>query len=156
MEKKKIHVFGKDAYLLGKEKDGRNCYLEAGKFDCGWYWGIGYVETYTNDKNPERSRDIDSHRHFDGLFFNGKKNGFDNFKDFFEETPFTDDEIWKICELMQSAYTARKYSDMLYSGGAHYTSNPAKESIQNNAEYDRINKIVIPSILEELYKILKD
>ena len=77
-------------------------------------------------------------------------------KDFFKETPFTNDEIWEICELMKSFYIAREYSDMIYRGGAHYTSNPAKEIIKNETEYTRINKVVIPNIMTELYKILED
>lgn len=154
MKKKKIHVFNKDAYLLGEDASGRRYWLEEAKWDCEWYWGGGYVETYTNNRNPEQSRDIASHQHFDGMFFSRKVNGYDAFKAFFKVTPFTDKEIWEILELMQSFYTARRYSDMLSIGGAHYTANPASETIKSPAEYDRINDKVIPAIMAELYKIL--
>lgn len=155
MKKYKSHAFGKDCYLLGETADGTRYYLEQAKFDCGWYWGGGYVETYTNNRFPELSKDIDSHQHFDSLFFhNPNKNGYDAFKDFFAETPFTDKEVWEIVELMRSFYIAREYSDMIHRGGAHYTENPAKEIIKNDEEYDRINKTVIPAIMSELYKIL--
>jgi hypothetical protein len=156
LKKTKSYAFGKDTFLLGVDSDGVYYWLEAAKFDCSWYWGFGYVETYTNNKNPKLSRDINSHQHFDGLFFNKNKNknGFDAFKDFFVETPFTDSEIWRICELMKSFYIARQYSDMIYRGGAHYTSNPAKETIKNESEYNRINTVVIPEILNKLYNIL--
>lgn len=155
LNKRKSHAFGKDIYFLGQDRDGVNYYLEAARWDCGWYWGGGYVETYTNNKNPERSRDIESHSHFDSMFFKGNKTGFDAFKDFFTEHPFTDGEIWKICELMKAFYIARAYSDMLHTGGAHYTANPAKETIKNAEEYRRINQKVIPAIMTELYKILE-
>ena len=56
---------------------------------------------------------------------------------------------------MKAFYIAREYSDMVYRGGAHYTSNPAKEAIQDTAEYERINKKMIPSIMEEVYKIME-
>lgn len=154
MKKFKMHKFGKDCYLLGQDENGKNYFLEGATWDCGWYWGGGYVETYTNNRNPEKARDIASHQHFDGLFFNKKKNGFDNFKDFFKVTPFNDSEIWQICELMKSFYICREYSDTIYRGGAHYTTNKAAETIKNPAEYDRINKEVIPAIMSELYKIL--
>ena len=88
------------------------------------------------------------------MFFSGKVNGYDAFKAFFKVTPFTDKEIWKIVELMQSFYTARRYSDMLAIGGAHYTANPASETIKSPEEYNRINNKVIPAIMTELYKIL--
>ena len=154
MKKKKIHVFGKDAYLLGEDEYGKKYYLRAAQWDCGWYWGGGYVTTYTNNSNPERSRDIASHSHFDYMFLSGKVNGYDKFTSFFVKTPFTDKEIWKIIELMQSFYIARRYSDMLATGGAHYTSNPANETIKNETEYNRINQKVIPAIMRELYAIL--
>lgn len=146
---------GKTYYYLGKDESRTNYYLENAHFDCEWYWGIGYIESFTNNNRPELSKDIVTHEHFDSKILNGKSNGFDNFKQVFPVNPFSDNEIWKICELMKSAYTARHYSDMLHIGGAHYTSNPAKETIQNETEYNRINKSVIPAIMTELYKILK-
>lgn len=150
-----INKFGHTCYFLGRDKYGKNYFLQNAKFDCGWYWGGGYVETYTNNKNPERAKDIEMHTHFDSLFFNNpRKNAFNGFKEYFPETPFTDSEIWKICELMKAFYIARNYSDMLYTGGAHYTSNPAAEIIKSEIEYKRINETVIPEIMNELYKIL--
>lgn len=156
MNKTKTRAFGKDTYLLGRGTDGRHYWLEQATWDCDWYWGGGYVETYTNDLVPSCSKDIASHSHFDSMFFNKKKNGYDNFKDFFEETPFTDSEIWKICELMKSFYIAREYADMVHRGGAHYTTNPAKDIIKNDEHYNHVNKTVIPAIMEELYKVLSE
>ena len=154
-KKYKMNKFGKDCYFLGQDKDGTNYFLEAASWDCNWYWGGGYVETYTNNANPVCSRDIASHSHFDTMFLKGNMNGYDAFKSFFAVTPFCNDEIWKIVELMKSFYTARHYSDMLNIGGAHYTANPAKESIQSMMEYKRINDVVIPAIMDNLYSILE-
>lgn len=154
MNKKKIHVFGNDYYLLGVDKEGKNVYLQAFQWDCDWYWGGGYLNTFTNNKNPEKSRDIDSHTHFDTCFINNKKCVFDNFKDFFVKTVLNDKEIWTLTELMYSFYIARKYSDMLHTGGAHQTSNPNKEIIQNDEEYKRINNVVIPAIANKIYELL--
>lgn len=153
MKKIKTEAFGKDVYLLGV-KNGIYYWLEQAKWECSWYWGLGYVETYTNNKHPEIARDIKSHQHFDGLFFDGPSHGFDNFKTFFNDTPFKDSEIWQIMEIMKSLYTLREYSDMLHCKGAHYTSNPCKDIIWNEQEYKRINKEVIPALNKELYKIL--
>lgn len=148
MNKKTFTWHGKKYYLIGT-KDGEDMYLEQARFDCGWYWGLGYIETFTNRRHPERSADISSHTHFDVLFR--------KYSDFVDdlETPFTKEEKWKIYEIMQSLYTARKYSDMLHCGGAHITTNPAKETIQDDAEYKRINEVMIPAMLEELYKIME-
>ena len=156
MKKIKSHAFGKDCYLLGKDSDGVYYWLQESKFDCGWYWAIGYVETYTNNQNPHISRDINSHQHFDGLFFNKNKCSYDVFNEFFEESTLDKKELWTFLELMKSLYTLRKYSDMLHIGGSHFTSNPCKEIIKNDDEYDRINKIVIPALLEKVYSMLSD
>lgn len=153
-EKHCIKWNGREYFYIGVDHNGENNYLEKHHFDCGWYWGIGYIETFTNNRCPEKSRDISSHTHFDYLFFNNRLNGFDSFNNYFIKTPFTDKEKWKIIELMKTLYTLRTYSDMLYTGGSHYTSNPVK-CIKNKSEYNRINKIVIPAVNRELYKILR-
>ena len=72
MEKQTLTIFGKKNYLLGTDQNGRKLFLVAPSWDCGWYWGFGYIETYTNNRHPERSKDIASHNHFDSLF--GNKN----------------------------------------------------------------------------------
>lgn len=157
LKKWSFKKFGHTYYFLGRNAEGDNHFLESAAFDCGWYWGGGYVETFTNNRNPERTRDITMHAHFDSLFFSGpRKDAFDSFKEYFIETPFTDSEIWKICELMKSFYIMRDYSDMIYRGGANYTRNPASEIIKSETEYKRINEIVIPAIMTQLYAILDE
>ena len=154
MKKRKSHAFGKDIYLLGKSADGTLYWLEAGTWDCDWYWGFGYVETYTNNKYPERAKDISSHQHFDGLFFNKGRIGYHVFKEFFAETTVSDKELWTLLELMKSYYTARDYADLIYKGDGPYTTNPCRELIQDKREYDRINKVVIPGIMNGVYELL--
>lgn len=124
------HMFtwhGKKYFLLGQDHEGIKYYLENAHFDCDW---------------------------FDSKVFGKNKCCFDVFKELFPVNPFTDNEIWNICELMKSAYTARHYSDMLHTGGAHITTNKAKDKIRNDKEYKRINEITIPAILDELYSIM--
>lgn len=141
-------------YLLGKDKNGINYYLESFSFDCDWYWGGGYIETFTNNNFPSLSIDIASHQHFDNLFFQQKEDGYTAFNKFFVDSPFSNEEKWQIMELFKSFYTARQYSDMLYLGGSHYTHNDCCEIIKNNSEYERINKVVIPEIIKKIYNIM--
>ena len=152
--------FGHWYYFIGTDEQGTKYYLEQAHFDCGWYWGIGYIETFTNNTHPELSKDITSHQHFDSMMkdigYEKRLYHIDAFKALFPHNPFTDKEIWTIIELLNSAYTVREYSDMLHIGGSHVTSNPAKELIQNEEEYKRINEIVIPGIMKELYKIMTE
>ena len=151
MNKQIIHKFGKH-YLLGIDKDGIKHYLDDPSFDCGWYWGFGYIHTFTNNRNPVASRDISSHYHFDS--FGKDKCMYDGIKEKFTELTVSDKELWTLCELMKTAYIMRSYSDMLHSGGAHYTTNPIKEEIKNSDEYNRINHELLPKIFEEVEKIL--
>lgn len=154
LNKKKSHAFGKDIYFLGRDAEGINYWLEAGSWDCDWYWGFGYVETYTRNNSPETSRDIQSHQHFDGLFFNKNKNGYDAFKEFFVGSPLTEKELWQLLELMKTIYTMKEYAEVVHRGGSHYTNNVCKDILKSETEYNRINKEVMPAVMQEVYKLL--
>ena len=156
MKKQNFEWHGKKYFLLGTDKNGIKYYLQEAQWDCGWYWGGGYIETFSNNRCPKISKDIASHQHFDGLFFGKNKNGYDMFKDFFDATPFDNSEIWTIIELMKTFYIMRHYSDTIYRGGSYYTSNPVADIIKNDTEYDRINKTVIPAINEAIEKLLSE
>lgn len=149
MNKKKTRAFGKNVYLLGCGKDGVYYWLKEASFDCHWYWGIGYIESYTNNKNPHLSKDIASHNHFLFKFPNT-----DTFFDFFENSVLSNKEKWTFYELMKTLHILREYSDMLYKGGAHITQNPCADIIKNTDEYIRINNLIIPDVLEKVYDIL--
>ena len=147
---------GNTYFLIGKELNGPYWYLQKATFDCGWYWGLGYMCTFTNQVHPERSRDIEELTHFDYLFLNNQnRHGFDMFNDFFEATVLDKKETWKFLECVRSIYTLRDYSDLLYRSGSGYTENPCKNIIQNNEEYKRINEEVIPSLHNVIYSLLK-
>lgn len=140
-------------FLVGIDSDGKKRFLKNALWDCEWYWGFGYVEMFTNNNNPERSRDILMHQHFDSLFLRG--DGYTRFFNMFEDrTPMSEHEIWKFLELMKSYYTARAYSDMLHRGGAGYSENPVDDVIKDDFEYSRINMEVIPSIIKSVYGVL--
>lgn len=155
MKKNFFRRNGKIYYLLGVGEDGHKYYLESAHFDCGWYWGIGYIESFTNDKCPVRAKTIRTHSHFSTTIFERGMSCFNAFKRTFPENPFNDDEIWTICELMKTAYTARHYADTLHIGGSNITTNPMRDLIMSNAEeYKRINESVIPALMNSLYEIL--
>lgn len=153
MKKKTINKFG-EHYLLGVDENGTFYYLEKESWDCGWYWGLGYVHTFTNNKAPQLSRDIASHQHFDGLFFRGTRNGYDTFKEFFVDTPLSDKEIWTLLELMKTAYTLKESAEVFGRGGSHYTTNPCADVIKSEEYVAKINSEMIPAIMDEVRKIL--
>ena len=156
IKKIKTHAFGKNIYFLGRDKDGTNYWLEEASWDCNWYYGFGYVETYINNANPGMSRDIESHQHFDGLFL--KKELFDSFKNLLVETPLKDSEIWQLLGYMREFYIMREYSDFLHSGN-HITSRAKnikeeENETENQKEYKRINEKLMPELFEKIYKLL--
>ena len=155
MKKRVEKAFGKKVYLLGTDKAGIYYWLEAPSWDCDWYWGLGYIETYTNNKNPQLAKDINSHQHFDYLFFNKKKCAYDMFKEFFTETPLSDHEIWELLDLMKSSYTSRAFSDMLHRGDSHFISTECSEMLKNQTNIEKvINKIFIPNLSAAIDKLL--
>lgn len=150
MKKQKITKFNNDYYLLGINQNNEKVWLEKPSWDCGWYWGLGYVETF--DRNYS---DIDTHTHFDSLFFNTNKMSYDAFKEYFKETTLINEELWTLLECMKSLYTLSEYSELLHIGGSNYTTNPCKELLKNKDEYNRINKILIPNLWKQVENILK-
>lgn len=64
IEKKTYFAFKKNVYLIGINTEGEKVFLEEPSWDCGWYWGFGYLEVYTNNNNPSRAKDVSSHTHF--------------------------------------------------------------------------------------------
>lgn len=155
MEKRKSHAFRKDVYLLGEDSDGIKYWLEAPSWDCGWYWGFGYVETYQNNREPSKARDIDSHSHFEGLVFKNGKDGkyIYHINDALPETPLTDSEAWELSDLMKRFYTLKESAAIFGRGTAHYTSNTGHDSTNKNME-KYINEVELPAIFKRVIEIL--
>ena len=133
-----------DKILLFKA-DNNRYYLRKPKFDCGWYWGLGYLATGRG-----------SHLHFDTYFEN--KPFCDALADF-DDTPFTKEESYIITDYMGQLYTLSEMADMLHLGNTHVTSNAKvleqfKE--QNTAEYKRICNVLIPTVWNALVDVLLD
>lgn len=149
MLKKEVNTKLKKSFLLGI-KDNEKYYLETPSWNCGWYWGCGYVETYN-----KRKTDIESHQHFDGLFFNNQRvNGYDAFLDFFDDVTLDKNEAWQLVEMMKTIYVLKETAEVLGRGGSHYTNNPCKDVIINVEEVKRINEVVLPTLFKAVEELL--
>lgn len=153
IKKKKSYAFGKDIYLLGKDKFGQYRWLEKHSWECGWYWGFGYIESYTNNRNPRLSKDITEHTHFDYLFFRGEKTHTDAFEDLFEECTLTKDEIWKVCELFSTAYKLKDAAGLFSMGSSGITDNALSSKLKNKEFAEKTNGM-LNEVLNEVLKIL--
>ena len=151
MKKQTLTIFGKKNYLLGTNAKGRKLFLVAPSWDCGWYWGFGYIETYTNNSHPERSKDIASHSHFDSLFGNNC-NLYDGFKRIIKDSTLSDSELWQLCDYMKTFYCLNETAEVLKRGSSHYSERAKLDIVKDEAYAERINKVILP----ELFKHIED
>lgn len=167
IEKTKSKAFGKDVYLLGEDSDGTYYWLEAPKWDCGWYWGFGYVETYTNNKRPDISKDINSHQHI-GSSFMGAVDYYDTEKQCFRkgeyihniyDSPalvnktFTQNEGWELSELFNQFYFLRSAAENFGRGKCH-TANTKAPNWEDKELAKKINEKLIPAVTARILEIL--
>ena len=150
LKKQKILKFERERFLLGiRKEDNKKVYLAKANWDCDWYWGFGYVNTFDR-------HDTYDHYHFDGLFLKGRI--FESFKDYFADTTLDDDEIWALLGYMKEFYIMQKYAELMQYGN-YITSRAVsvleeKNKTKNKEEAERINKILIPELLEKIYQLL--
>lgn len=153
IDKKTINKFGKH-YLLGVNKSGEHVYLEKESWDCGWYWGFGYLHAFTNDKQPERSKDITMHDHFDLLFLNRSKCAYDLLDEYFESMTVSDSERYELVDLMMTAYTLKKSAELFHHGYSWQTENAMIEDIKDEPMENRINNVLLPQVFERIERLL--
>ena len=159
MNKQKDHAFRKDIYLLGIDEEGIRYWLEQATWDCDWYWGFGYVETYTSNKEPSIARDISSHQHIDSSFLGDKNDKKDEFchnifdSKLLKETTFTEQEGWELSELFQQYYLLRKTAEYYKYGEANIAGTTIPNDLRLDI-YDDINKKRMPVIFNRIYEIL--
>ena len=154
MEKQKLHIFKKDVYLLGTDKDGIKYFLEEPSWDCGWYWGFGYIETYENNARPERSRDINSHQHATDFYPDWVLSD----KAILNERTFTYDECWTLAQLFNDFYTLKDLAETMRHNGklGNYTSDNRGFDFRKiiSASEDEINRKRIPEVMAKIIAIL--
>ena len=151
IEKKVSRAFNKNIYLLGRDEDGTNYWMEEPTWDCGWYWGLGYIETYTNNRSPAHSKDINSHEHFDTKFLD---KGYETYKKFFKESVLDNSEIWKLLELMRTCYTLSSAAGLFERGSSHITHNDCYDIIKDQKIYEEIVKVKLPAVISEVCNLL--
>ena len=156
MKKQTTTAFGKKIYLLGTDKDGIKYWLEEPSWDCGWYWGFGYVKTYTNNNCPSKAKDIKSHQHFDSLFLNSNVCAFDAFKEFFKETTLSKDEVWLLVDYMKSFYNLSEAAETLGSGYSYMAERAKIEEVKNVEMTKEINERILPAIFKQIDKLLSE
>jgi hypothetical protein len=164
-----IKPLGKDWFFLGynwdfDENGGRGwpIYLEDFTWECGWYWGGGYVE------EPNRPggaiTDIRAHYHFDGFGFypdcwdgtthipGARCNLYDGFRARISRTPLSEAEVWRLCDLMKQFYAYKAAAEAFQYGG-HMISNGRTEAEIKPDMAAAINRHIEEVIIPEVRKL---
>ena len=147
---KQIKTFhGEKLYFLGKDSDGDAYYLEQEKWDCGWYWGFGYIQGFTDNKITDRHHS--SHQHAD-KFMSEWFTAFNGSEPILKEQAFSKSEGWELSELFKRFYTLKDSADMFGRGGCHISGTSKYLKDEDLAK--RINEEIMPKVMESIIKIL--
>lgn len=119
-----------DRVLLGRVKvgastyaDGEPLFITKHKWDCGWYWGFGYIGNRH------------THFHFDSLLTGSPRMA----SDLFSDTKLTDAQWWIIRDLFIQAYALHKAAAVYRHGGHQTSKKDTTDLIQNPAMAATLN-----------------
>ena len=113
-----------DKIYLGNTTEYGRLYLSKHSWDCGWYWGMGYIGNNS------------CHMHIDSLM--GAE--YDIRSIFDKGSPITQNQWWIIRDLFTQAYALKKAAEV-YQHGGHQTTKPGMTDCIKNLEMAaRINK----------------
>lgn len=126
--------------------DGRDVMLRVPSFDCGWYWGFGYLG----------NRDCHFHLNYlesmDPKLAN--KNLYDQLIGLFGDSlTIPRKKLWTFCEIVKTIYTLKEAAEVFGRGGS-YTKNPDKDALTIPEYVDRINNELIPMQIRSLWELL--
>jgi hypothetical protein len=139
----------REKVYFGHTELGEAIYLDLPKWDCGWYWGFGYLG------NRGLHYHLSSYQAVGGIGEHRDIGMFEALKADYElGKPLQDDaNLWKFCELVKTVYTLREAAEVFNRGGSHYSSNPCRELLKSPEQYRHINDVLLPSLFREIDKI---
>ena len=126
-----------DKIYLGNTTEYGRLYLSKHSWDCGWYWGFGYIGN--------------SRLHIDSLI--GAE--YDIRSIFDKGSPITQNQWWIIRDLFTQAYALKKAAEV-YQHGGHQTTKPGMTDCIKNLEMAaRINKD-LEIVLDKVWDFLSN
>ena len=140
--KKKVRAFGRAFYLLGVHKPGDSDYVGE-SIRIGDWWKMPDVVVLEEDKD------------YKGLYKSIRtaiKFSKSLLKDL--KTPFDNNEIFLIGDIFEILKTELEYAMILDFANKGYPSKEFAGKVANEDELKRLFDVVIPTTLDELYKIL--
>jgi len=153
INKAKSHAFGKDVYLLGKDKNGVKYWLEAPKWECGRYWGFGYIETYKQNKNPNKAESVATHSNADKFYPEYFNSFYCSAPSNLIEATFSEEGGWELSELFKQFYFLKEAAEN-FGRGECFFAETSIETWEKPALVEEINKILIPRVTNRILEIL--
>lgn len=141
--------------FLGRN-DNENIFLTKPSWDCGWYWGFGYIGNKNCHYHVDGLKKIENYKFDKDVREYEFVNLYDGFKKHFGDSFVVkkDADIWTLAELFSTFYILKETTEILGRGGSNYTNNPCSKIITNKREVKRINEKVLPEIFLAIYEIL--
>ena len=116
-----------------------NLYLYKHSWDCGWYWGFGYI----GNENL--------HMHIPSLI----ESPIHDVNVIFNKTKITQSEWWVIRDLFIQAYALKKVAEV-YRYGGHQTTKPGIVDILKNSEKADMLNNDLELVLDKVWSFLLD
>ena len=154
-------IKGEERIKFGiRKSDGATIYISKPKWDCGWYWGFGYLGNENEHYHLSAYQEKDHFFTLEGGSFKSiteKRNICmpDALLADYDLNTNIEKSIWTFCELILTAYALKETAEVLGRGGSYITTNPCAELIKNVEEAKRINKIVLPTIFDSIQKLIE-
>lgn len=126
--------------MLGTTHNNDIIYMDKPEWACGWYWQFGWLF----------GKDIFTH-----LKYLGEYGLHRNIQTYFKEFVLSDKDLWTFCEIVSTIYTLKECAEVFHRGGRYYTDNPSKDLLIQLEWEKHINEVLIPTQIDELYKVLK-
>ena len=127
----------KDKIYLGNTTEYGRLYLSKHSWDCGWYWGMGYIGNNS------------CHMHIDSLI--GAECSISNIFD--KGSPITQDQWWVIRDLFKQAYALKEAAE-IYQYGGHQTIRPGITDCIKNLEMAALINKDLEIVLNRVWDLL--
>ena len=120
---------------------GESLYIDKHKWDCGWYWGFGYI----GNRNLYTHCDV----FIDELLWRSNT-------EVFESSIFkNNNDFWVFKDLLKQAYSLKSTSEVYQNGGHCTTKKGITTIIQNKQRAKWINND-LEKVLNTLWSFLGD
>ena len=116
---------------------GRVIYLSKHSFDCGWYWGFGYIGNNH------------LHTHFSYILERPQL-----VTDVFSDTSITEATWWNIQDLFKQAYILKEYAGLCRHNNGYIASSAACKILSLTSEDEKLTNERLELVLDTVWALI--